>query len=347
MKEGIKQAVKIAAIFSGAIIGAGFASGQELQIFFVRYGICGLWGIVLAGVLFSTLSAIVLSAGKRPGIANYRDYMDLLFGRQMGHIVFLITELFMMVSFCVMISGGGTLFDEQFHLPKTVGVLITALLCYFMIQGDERHLASVNLYLVPLMVFGMVFVCVCFFLTQTKSVWLSDGENQGNAFFSALLYVSYNMMTAIAVLIPSGRLAVKRKTAVMGGVVGGALLLLVAVLAFSVLFVMSKTELSSELPLLLASAQIGEILSFVYALVLYMAMLTTAAANGFSVMEHVSSRGGNRRIYAAILCLLSMFVSKVPFSRMVDSCYSFFGFLGLCLLGAVMLEFIKNHKDYV
>jgi uncharacterized membrane protein YkvI len=40
-------------IFSiiGTLIGAGFASGQEMYLFFYRFGICGIFGLLLCSIL--------------------------------------------------------------------------------------------------------------------------------------------------------------------------------------------------------------------------------------------------------------------------------------------------------
>jgi len=45
--------LKLAALYTAIIMGAGFASGQELLQYFVGYGTSGIWGLIAAGVLFS------------------------------------------------------------------------------------------------------------------------------------------------------------------------------------------------------------------------------------------------------------------------------------------------------
>lgn len=39
----MKNNIKIIFVIIGAVIGAGFASGQEIYLFFYSYGIKGLW----------------------------------------------------------------------------------------------------------------------------------------------------------------------------------------------------------------------------------------------------------------------------------------------------------------
>ena len=43
----MKDILKIVFVIIGTLIGAGFASGQEIYTFFFSYGIKGIYGLVL------------------------------------------------------------------------------------------------------------------------------------------------------------------------------------------------------------------------------------------------------------------------------------------------------------
>ena len=47
----MKNIFKIVFVIIGTLIGAGFASGQEIYLFFFSYGIEGLTGIIVSSVL--------------------------------------------------------------------------------------------------------------------------------------------------------------------------------------------------------------------------------------------------------------------------------------------------------
>ncbi|MCI9062847.1 MAG: hypothetical protein HFJ15_10945, partial [Romboutsia sp.] len=42
-------------VIIGALIGAGFASGQEIYLFFYKYGIYGIWGLVICSGLIGLI----------------------------------------------------------------------------------------------------------------------------------------------------------------------------------------------------------------------------------------------------------------------------------------------------
>lgn len=52
--------MRIVMLYVGTVIGAGFASGQEILQFFIDYGYKGILGNVLAGILFIYLGFVVI-----------------------------------------------------------------------------------------------------------------------------------------------------------------------------------------------------------------------------------------------------------------------------------------------
>ncbi len=51
----MKKSFQIGSAFIGIIVGAGFASGQEILQFFSSFGYVGIAGSILAAVLFAFL----------------------------------------------------------------------------------------------------------------------------------------------------------------------------------------------------------------------------------------------------------------------------------------------------
>ena len=343
MKKEKKQILTIAAVYIGAIIGAGLASGQELTLFFVRFGIRGLWGAAIAGAAFAVLGALLLSRAKKMQCSSYEEYLQIIFGKKISAVFYFIVRAFLAVSFCVMLSGSGALFSEQFHLPPFSGVLLTALICFLAFCGNLKGLTAINVLLVPLMLLGMFCVCTAYLLLQARETWLAFQIGDSRFLLSVLLYVSFNMLGGAAVLVPLSKTAKTEREACLGGLLGGLALLLVIVLACITLYLAEHTVIGQQLPILALSRRFSNAVSFLYALVLYMAMLTTAVANGFSALEPFVQRGKSRRKTAALFCLASIPLSLLPFNGLIESCYTLFGFLGLLLLCAVVFDWFWNN----
>ena len=59
--RNIRNFLSVVCGYVAAVIGAGFASGQEIISFFVKYGKYSIIGVLLSGVLFSVFASAVVS----------------------------------------------------------------------------------------------------------------------------------------------------------------------------------------------------------------------------------------------------------------------------------------------
>ena len=64
---------KVAATYIGTVVGAGFASGQEVLQFFSAYGMKGLFGIAVATLLFFIFGYTILIIGRAQKVTSYME----------------------------------------------------------------------------------------------------------------------------------------------------------------------------------------------------------------------------------------------------------------------------------
>ena len=57
----MKNIIKIVMVIMGTLIGAGFASGREIYLFFLEYGYWGIIGIFISGIFTSFIIYITLN----------------------------------------------------------------------------------------------------------------------------------------------------------------------------------------------------------------------------------------------------------------------------------------------
>ena len=336
-----KSLLKIAAVYLGTVLGAGFASGQELVLFFARFGKRGFIGCLVAGCLFCLLGALVLSKSNKLTEKTHRRYLESVFKPHTAALLAFATGLFLCVGFCIMLSGSGAFFKERFNLPAWVGIIATAFICLFVFTRGVSGLSVVNLILTPIMIVGTLYICLYTIITENTAAWLPHIHPHGLFLPYALFYVGYNLLTATAVLVPTSALADTPKAAAWGGVLGGAALSVMALLCCITLSM--HTELwNSALPLLLLSQTAGRLAYYTYSAVLYMAMLTTAVSTGFSVAEWLVAKGFTKKKAAYTVCLTAIPLSFVEFSVLVQRCYVFFGVLGICLISGIFWDWYKT-----
>ena len=74
----MKNIFKVVFVIIGTLIGAGFASGQEIYLFFFSYGIEGLIGIIVSSVLMGITIYKTLVLVYAYNVKNYKEYLELL-----------------------------------------------------------------------------------------------------------------------------------------------------------------------------------------------------------------------------------------------------------------------------
>ena len=76
------QIVRVAFTYIGTVVGAGFASGQEILQFFTRYGWLASLTIALSTMLFIWIGIKLMLMAHDLKAESYEDLNQVLFGRK-------------------------------------------------------------------------------------------------------------------------------------------------------------------------------------------------------------------------------------------------------------------------
>ena len=337
----MKKTLSIAFVYIGLVIGAGFASGREIFEYFSLASRTDFTGIIFASLGFAAISYITMSLAKRYSVETFDALLSRVSGR-FATPVKLFMNLFMFCGFFIMLAASGVLFESTFNLPPKFGIFLLAALCFLVFVFDLRGIVTVNTVLVPLMIAGMLYLCITSMLFDTKPVSSLYNSISRNFLVSAICYVSYNTITAGAVLVPLSANAKKRellRSSVIAGCILGGLIFLV----WSALNIYYDAIFSSEMPLLILAAAHGTISEWIYTAVLFMALCTTAISQGFGILSKFRFKKAlDRALAAAIICLGAIPFAGFGFSALISRLYSAFGFLGLGWTAMLMYKYIKN-----
>ena len=323
--------LQIAAVYASVFLGAGFASGQELLRYFVGFGPMGIWGLILAGLLFSLVGWAVLAICRREGIETYSQLMQHLLGKRFGLAMEWLVAAFLFCLFVAMLAGAGATARQAFNLPFTVGAVVVGGFVYIVLRFDLEGMVKINVILAPFMIIGGIIVGLFAALIQAAPTFAVPARGMMIGWvISALVYASYNLVTGVPVLTATSPLATKKRDPFIGGVVGGGAITILGLCMALPLFLHYSQVVSFEIPLLLIALRYGVIFSILYLGVLVAALITTAACNGFAVVQwlHTHSNLPKRRA-AALLCIAGVLAAHVGFSNIVMYVYPLFGLLGL------------------
>ena len=341
----IKYRLMLVMGYLGAVIGAGFASGQEIVQFFVSYGAYGLKGALLATVLFAVCGGGLLYVAHSIKASNYQSILTNLFGKQIAKVVDMLLAIFLFLGISTMLSASGAVFYEHLYLPKNAGILLAyTLVMLMLLRGKKGLIFSYNI-LVPvkllllLLISGYAAVFVKGTQVETYTAFLHPAEAKYWV-ISAILYVAYNFSLAMVVLTEYQNIT-GRKDSIWGAVWGGLILGLLVTLNYIALSKFLPTVLHYQVPMLYVAGKISITAKHIYTLVLWVGILTTALANAYGITQRLSSLSGINYKLSLMICMtLALPVSMQSFSMLVTRIYPVFGILGVLILVALIYRAI-------
>lgn len=330
-----REVYAVVCVFVAAVIGAGFASGQEVASFFIEVRGNGMWGILLTGIFFA-VSALGIMSVVRKEETSLRGFYEKIVGKRLAAFSEALLLAFQAYTFCVMVQGSGAMLYEVRGFTPLLGIALMLIPCFLVLSCDVRGLVSVTSLVTPLMVVGVV---VTAFLSHAVPAGMF-GEVKSAAgmlskgwFLKAFLYAGYNMLGSGMVLITLRPYFRSKRSMYLSAIFSGGLL---AVLLLTVFFAMLPHWLSLgglDIPMLYVASLIGTDARIFYAALLYLAMFTTAVSCGFVVVERFGGGSFKRRMTCALgLSVLSLLFTFFGFSGLVGKGFAFFGILSTWIL---------------
>lgn len=293
----MKKALGLCGAFVGTVIGAGFATGREITLFFSDYSVLS---VVLSGFFLGLFCYVILR-------------LSSSFGNVFTSFGFLekaLRTFAFVANFCVLCAttaGSDVVIKNLFSIEG--GAIITALICLAVVLFGIKGIKTMNLLIVPVI---LVLVLVVFF----KDFHLHfDGKfGVGNSF----TYASMNLITGGFFIGATGDAPTKKESAICA-VLSGIILTIMLVCVYSV-----TKNVSAEMPFIERADALG--LRIVGNVVLYLAMITT-------VIGTLSVCSSNNKIAAVAVTVLALLASTFGFAGIVDTFYPIIGALG----GAVVV----------
>lgn len=347
---------KVAATYIGTVVGAGFASGQEMLQFFAVFGAKGLWGLLIVTALFMVFGYIIMEIGRGLKTESHLQIIKHSGGRFLSPIIDYLITFFLFGALTAMIAGAGALVKQQFGINPLWGNLImatfTALTVLTGIKGVINSISAVVPFLVTSAV-GISFASILFIQPKSRTYELvaatAPASTSGlisNWLWAAILYVSYNMVLAISVLGPLGVQA-KNKSALRNGAILGGIGL--GGSAIAIYFAMERnleTVKDMEIPMIYLAGSLSYVLQILYALVLIGEIYTTAVGSLYGFSARITDINSNKaKFYIIGATILALAASQLGFSNMVKYLYPVVGYGGVVLLVCLVITRFKPVKN--
>ncbi|NLN07674.1 MAG: hypothetical protein GX167_08660 [Firmicutes bacterium] len=349
-KNGV-SVFKIAATYIGTVVGAGFATGQEIFQFFSKFGCPGLAGMFAATVLFIAFGYMIMETGRRLHARSHFEIIHYACGPLLGAALDYIITFFLFGALSVMIAGTGALFAQHLHLPAVLGNgVMAAITAITVLSGIHGVINSIS-FVVPFLL-AAVFLTGIFAMLQVPpnlfaAVPLGSGGGLvTNWLLAAVLYVSYNILLSLAVLGPLGANVRKKNTLLMGAFWGGLGLGAGGIMIYLALSGHLADLGGVELPMVYLAAKISFPCQIIYMVVLVAEVYTTAVGSLYGFVARITKNRHPASKTAATLwtAAAAFCAGRAGFANLVGFLYPVIGYSGIILLAGLADIYLWRKK---
>lgn len=332
----IKNIFKICFVIIGTIIGAGFASGKEIYTFFCVYGFNGLWGILLSNGIIGLVIYLTFKIINENNIHSYSDFTRYLVGsnKVLNLSINNIMNVFLLVSYIVMVSGFGAYFEQEFGISVFLGAFTIAILTFFTFFKNINGVIKINSLLIPILVFLIILLGSKenIFLFNTNTLPIVSGFSW---IFKSILYASYNSILLIPIIIHLQELIDNKNKIKYIIAITLAIMIILSVVIYIILIFNILEIKNVEIPIVYIANKFGLIYKYLYGLVILIGIFTTAVSQGYSFLNNVSKNKKQYLVYSILICTLAVAFSNVGFGNLLDVLYPVLGVLGLVQIGVL------------
>ncbi|NOU97904.1 hypothetical protein GC093_32460 [Paenibacillus sp. LMG 31456] len=326
--------------YVGTVVGAGFATGQEILQFFTRYGWMATLTIGISSLLFVWLGIKLMLLAHDVKARSYEDLNRLLFGEKVGEWISLFTLITLFGVTTVMLAGAGSVFKEQFHLPNQLGLVVTLVLAFIVLNNGMKAILAVNSIVVPLMLsFSCIVVWDNWGIPGSNNwLQLTSDFSMVRIWFAPFLYAAFNLTMSQGVLVPLGAQTKDRSVLFWGGISGGVIIGMMLLAGHFALSAQMPGISQFEIPMGHLIHNLGPLLQLLFIGVIYGEIFTTLIADVYGLSTQLEQRTRISRNWVLILILLlSYIISQLGFKTLLSTLYPFFGLVSAAWMIMIIL----------
>lgn len=332
------EVISITLVIIGALIGAGFASGQEIFSFFYIYGKNGIYGILIMSILIGIFIYKSLKIIYQKQVYNYNDFLNLFIkNTKIRNVILWIVNVLLLVSFYIMVAGFGAYFEQEIGINRIIGSIVLNLLCVIVFFSNIKGVLKASNLIVPFLIFFIFFIGIKN-IVQIRTIDFYQMKN--NWILSMLIYNSYNFILLMPVLISLKKEITKEKNIKKVSILVTIIILILSINIFFLLLNANIKEIENqEMPIVYIISNYFNKYKKIYAFIVLASIFTTAISVGIGFLQNISKNSNSYPQFVLFMCITSLLMSNIGFSKLLNFIYPVFGYIGI--LQIVIIFFIN------
>lgn len=338
--------IKFAGAFIAFLIGAGFATGQEVFQYFTSHGYAGLLVGLATFIGLGYAGSDFIAVGYNVKFNNTNDIYRYYCGKHIGGFYDYFSTLFIFMSYIVMLAGCGATVAQHYGLDPRIGGVIMLILSVVTVAMGLGKIVDI------IGTIGPAIVIIALSVGLAALVMNPDGVSVGNEMLkdpefmkkitrvgdnwleAAASYVGFCMLWLAAFCAALGQKANSAKEGVTGMMLGSLGFTLGAVvLMFGFLAHMNEVALA-DIPSLIIAAQIYPPVASVFSIVIMAGIYTTSVPLLWSVSARYAEEKTKKfNVLTVVLGVAAFIVAfSLPFKMIINYIYGINGYVGILLI---------------
>jgi uncharacterized membrane protein YkvI len=312
----------------GSIIGAGFASGKEIDLYFVQYGGISIILIILMPLIFYFIIFEFIKFAKRNNINTIAEFNSFIFGKK-SKIINLLFFISYLIFSSLMIAGINSLNKND----STIISLLSCVFCYFILNFKDLGIEKVNNFCVPVII---IFILNCLknikFANNFNILFNFSFNNTLNCLISYICFCFVNIIMAIGGIISSAKNYTLKEYKI-SCILSSIILSILTLIIYFIIYFSKDILVNSDMPLINLN------FSFFSYIVLYFSIFTTF----LSCESALFSYKKQDKYFNLFILLLSFLLSKFGFSNIINYGYKLIGLIAFVYF-LIIFIIIYNRK---
>ena len=324
----MKKIWQVVFLIVGSIIGAGFASGRELSLFFAEFGYASLYFLPIVFILFYYCFKLFLSIGACQKFENIMDMNN----KTNSTIFFNICIIFIYIIYSsAMFSGSVEVLSCAFiEIPSLFFYALVFCLSFFVYKGGLKGLLKINAVLIPLIILLLVLYSIYSTINPITTIpYIPSSEKAYILPISIIIYVMANILLSYFILSEAGN-GLTKKQIQTTSFLASLVICFVILICIICLITNGAVVMDASMPFVLLTLRLGEPFPIIFMFVLFLGIITSLFCYIHTVCSCLPFKNKNKT--ALICCCTVLLISLFSFEKIVNYCYPLIGIFGIVLI---------------
>ncbi|GAA4705251.1 membrane protein [Kocuria gwangalliensis] len=347
-----RKTLQVTLAFVGLLVGAGFATGQEVVQYFISFGTWGIAGAVVSGILMIAAGAVIIQIGSYFLAEEHRAVFHSVSHPVVSKFLDISVTLTLFAMGFVMLAGAGSTLEQQFGLPSWIGSAI--MMGIVMLTGllNVNKVTNIISAVTPL-IFVAVIVAFIYTMLQLPVDLgaMSDLAVQADSpvspwWLSAINYTCMALMLGVSMSLVIGGNTPDPRVAGWGGVLGGVVYTILLVMNAVALLVNYESVEGSDIPMLMLFETMHPMAALGMVFVTFVMIYNTCISMFYALGRRITVNHRKRYVPVFLgICVAGYLVSLIGFGTLMSYVYPAIGYVGTVMVVVMLVWWFRSRPD--